>query len=152
MVCVGGGASGYTRAGYVNGEDTYFISPDFVCGRGGSQWIGGNFTGNGAGTLSNVTINVASGVSTGSLYLQSSNYNHTTDPNQSFTYVNGVRRYPSGGGGNTQTNYTRGHTVAVIDPASNGLLSINTYDTYGYGSDILTTALNKLPKIGRAHV
>ncbi len=68
----------------------------------------------------------------GVVNVQASNYNQTTDPLNSFIKLDG-----------TKLSYSpsRGHTVAVIDPTTLDVESINTYDTYLSGSNILTSVL-----------
>jgi hypothetical protein len=55
----------------------------------------------------------------------------------SYLEINGARY--------SKHNFGRGHTLAVIDPNTFAVTSIQTYDTYGVGSDILTTALTAIP-------
>ena len=72
----------------------------------------------------------------GSVFAQSSDYNGTRDPNNSYISINGTR---------INYGFGRGHTVAVINPSTLGLESIRTYDTYGQGSDPLYSALVAIP-------
>jgi len=81
-------------------------------------------------------ISSSLGSSLGNITVQSSNYNQTRDPSTSFIAINGIR-----------INYSvaRGHTVAVFNPFTLSLESINVYDTYGRGSSPLLSALVAIP-------
>ena len=142
VLCIGGGSSGFTRAGYVNGDSSYFIRETLVAGLGGIGPTGGGFIGNST-AISNVTLGVNVGVSTGVIQAASSNYNATTDGLQSYVSING-QTFRSSINPLNQTS-RRGHTLTVIDALRNSVISVATYDTYAQGSTILTNALNALP-------
>jgi hypothetical protein len=75
--------------------------------------------------------------SLGSVDVQSSDLNGTTNTLDSYFKVNG-----------TKVNYTftRGHSVLVLNPTTFAIESSNTYDTYGAGnSQQLKTALQNIP-------
>jgi hypothetical protein len=75
--------------------------------------------------------------SLGSVSVQSSDLNGTTNTLNSYFKVNG-----------TKVNYTftRGHSVLVLNPSTFAIESSNTYDTYGAGnSQQLKTALQNIP-------
>ena len=141
VMCIGGGSSGFTRAGYISGTTSFFVSPTTVAGLGGNGFSGGGFVGNSV-AFSNVTIGVAANVATGTVQVASSNYNATTDQLQSYVSINGQTYRSSINPLNTTSR--RGHTVTVIDPLNNSVISVNTYDTFASGSASLSTALNAL--------
>jgi len=97
-------------------------------GTGGSGPAGGN-----GGPF---VISSSLGSPIGTITVQSSNYNQTRDPASSFIMLNGIK-----------INYgvARGHTVAVFNPVTLTLESINVYDTYGRGSSPLRSALINIP-------
>ena len=84
-------------------------------------------------------VSVGATSNLGSVDVQSSDYNGTTSPLDSYFKINGV-----------SVNYSlarRGHTVMVINPGTFVLDSINTYDTYGLSdsSQQLKAALEAIP-------
>ena len=72
----------------------------------------------------------------GTITVQSSNYNQTVNLADSFIICNSEKiRY----------TVSRGHTVAVIDPKTLDVKSINVYDTYALGAGPLRSALLDIP-------
>ena len=105
-------------------------------GSGGTEGAGnGNqgalYGGGGGGGASG-----ANATSLGTLQAQSSHFNFTTDPAQSFIKKDGV---------SIGHSFTRGHTVAVFNSVTLALESSTTYDTYGNGSNGLLSALQAIP-------
>lgn len=124
-----GGAPG--AIGTVGGHSgIYRGATQLLRANGGS---GGNYATGGAGGQLTVS---STGTVLGTITVQSSNFNQTRDQSQSFITVNGVK-----------INYAlpRGHTVAVFNPYTLVLESIRSYDTYGYGSYGLYSALVDIP-------
>lgn len=79
---------------------------------------------------------VLGSVSLGTLQAQSSNFNFTQDPANSYIKKNGL---------SIGHLFTRGHTVAIFDSTALNLESVTTYDTWDQGSDILLAALTAIP-------
>jgi len=72
----------------------------------------------------------------GTLQAQSSNFNFTTDPNNSYINKDGV---------SIGHVFSRGHTVAIFNSSTLVLESVTTYDTWDLGSNILLNALTIIP-------
>lgn len=72
----------------------------------------------------------------GTLQAQSSNFNFTTDPNNSYINKDGV---------SIGHVFSRGHTVAIFSSSTLVLESVTTYDTWDLGSNILLNALTIIP-------
>jgi hypothetical protein len=125
-----GGVTGST--GQTGGLSGVFRgSTELISAQGGQ---GGSGPRGGAGGA--FVVGSSLGSSIGFITVQSSNYNQTTNPVNSFISLNGVK-----------INYSiaRGHAVAVFNPLSLALESINVYDTYGRGSAPLLAALTAIP-------
>jgi len=81
-------------------------------------------------------VSVSGSANLGTVDVQSSDYNGTTNTLNSYFKINGVT-----------VNYTfgRGHTVMVLNPATFAVESITTYDTYDLGnSQSLKTGLQAI--------
>jgi hypothetical protein len=134
----GGGGGGGGPQGKPGGGASY-DSPS-IAGAGGdgtpSSITGSEvyYAGGGAGGTTIAATGVSNGqgatVFLGTIEVQSSNFNGTTNPANSFIKVNGTR---------VNFGFTRGHTIAVYNPVTLALESIDTYDTYGASN---STALN----------
>jgi hypothetical protein len=82
-------------------------------------------------------VTVSANNTLGTVDVQSSDYNGTQNPIDSYFKINGVT---------VNYTFTRGHTVMVVNPVTFAVESINTYDTYIAGnSQSLKTALQAIP-------
>ena len=130
IVVGNGGSTGSTgQAGGISG--IFRGSTELLSAQGGQ---GGSGPRGGAGGA--FVVGSSLGSPLGSITVQSSNFNQTTNPINSFIALNGVK-----------INYSvaRGHAVAVFNPTTLALESINVYDTYGRGSSPLLSALIAIP-------
>jgi hypothetical protein len=130
VVVGSGGATGTTGSnGGISG--LYRGSTELVSAQGG---LGGSGPRGGAGGAFVVASSLGSPI--GSITVQSSNYNQTTNPANSFILLNGVK---------INYNVARGHAVAIFNPSTLVLESVNVYDTFGIGSSPLLSALTAIP-------
>lgn len=129
-----GGSGPVSGAGGGGGGATaVLVNSSLVLAAGGGG--GGGGAGNGSpGASANYENNAM--LKSGSIEVQSSNYNVTKDKNTTWIDINGSH---------VVYGFSRGHTLAVFNSSTLKLESENTYDTYGNeNSNALTNALTSV--------